>query len=367
MNKLLKFFALAGVVISSAACQLTKDSVTPDKPSADGDLVLSADKYIITADGVDGAVITVKIGDEEILEGVTFYSTDNKKMDIPNMYFQAETPAQYSFWASYKTKVSKPITITAISARVPELPEDSAPQSYDFTRKLLLTQFTGTGCGWCPFMINLLNDFATINSDKFVWTVCHSFNQSDPAYLSGSLPGAMSIKGYPYVALDLNPATGFNDYTNASAFKRVFDKEYDAEKAKAGISVSNVLDGNLLIVKTGIKPSEDGEYHLGVWVLEDGINSKQTNNGATGSFDVHNNCIRLISGQNGNKDFSGIKYTLKKGEVSEQIVIFELPSKVKGENCHVVAFVSTERGGTFYVNNAIDCPLDGEVAFSYNN
>ena len=250
-----------------------------------------------------------------------------------------------------------------------ELPKDSEPDNYDFTRKILLIQFTGTGCGYCPFMVNALNDLATTHGDKFVWTSCHAYNSNDPAYLGGLLPNAMGVDGFPYVALDLNPSTGFSNYSTTSATlanaKREFDKEYDAEYAKAGIAVANVLKDNVLTVRTGIKVAEDGEYRVGVWVLEDDIHATQANYGATGTFNVHNNCIRLISGQTG-RDFSGIPVYLEAGDVFEDEVSFELPSKVKGENCHVVVFVSTERNEKFYVNNAVDCPLNDSVGYSYS-
>lgn len=375
MKRFLSFFAFASIALAFSSCTLTKDDTgddgdgkEPEQPTLTGDLVISVDRNIISADGKDGAVITVTVGDVAIDSDVKFYDAGtNKELDMPGFVFKTSEPGTYSIWASYKAKVSKPVTISAISAALPELPADKEPGSHDFHRRVLITQFTGTGCPFCPFMINLLKRFAEApaNEDRYVLAACHTYNPSDPAYLSETLPQALGVSSYPCLALDLKSSTKFNNYTAYTQFVNAFNAEYEAEEAAAGIAVSTVLDGSQIVVKAGVKAASDGEYRLALWVLEDGIIANQVNNGAEGEFNIHDNCVRIVSGKNGNKDFTGTSYELKAGGTVEQMTMFTLGDKMVGENCHVVAFVSTSKGGAFSVNNVVDCPLNSSVGYQY--
>lgn len=366
MNKFLKIFAFAGAVLAFGACQLTKDE--PEDKGGETGLVIEADKYVLTSNGVDGIVLTVKLDGKEVpIEDVNFYDAEsNKKMDMPDGYFQTTESGPHSFWASYSAQISPAITVYGISSAIPQLPEDSAPESVDFARKVLITQFTGTACSNCPRVITMLKSFMSspYYAEKAIWTACHRYNSDDPAYLNEALNTAVNVNSYPWVVLDMNASLKTSS-GDVNVFSSMFDKEYEAEKAKAALSAVAILDEDLFIVKAGVKAAEDGEFRVAMWLLEDGIVGAQA--GGDKSFNTHNNCIRLVQGKNGNRDYSGKSFNLTKGQSDEQISIFKLTPKMVAENCHVVVMVSTKGAdGRFYVNNAIDCPLDGSVAYSYN-
>lgn len=367
LTLLLSFLALP------VSCTLTGEDPDDGGTNLDGEMTIEVDEPLIRADGDSYATITVKVGDVEVNEGVTFYdAATNKPVVIPNMKFTTDTPGKYSFWAAYKTKHSGTVTITAISAAIPVLPADPSPSSTDFSRRVLIQQFTGTNCGFCPFMVDLLRSFAAnpLNKDKWLLAAIHSYNQSDPAYISAPIDGAMGIGGYPTVCLDLDKTTRWSNYNDFNGFQSLFNKEYNSAKAKAGIAVSSVLDGNQLVVKLGVKAAEDGDYGLALWVLEDGISAKQANNGGTSSegYDTHNNCVRLIIGQNSSKDFTGDRVSLKAGESVEQYFLLDLDDNWVSENLHVLGIVNAlnPSGDAYTTNNVVDCPANGSVAYSYN-
>lgn len=364
---------LVSLLVLPVSCSLTGEDPVDGGETLEGDMTIEVDEPLIRADGNSYATITVKVGGVEVKEGVTFYdATTNKPVEIPNMQFSTDTPGKYSFWAAYRTKHSGTVSITAISAAIPVLPADPSPSSSDFTRKVLIQQYTGTGCGYCPFMINLLRSFVAspVNKDKYVLAAIHTYNQSDPAYISAPIDGAMGVGSYPTVCLDLDKTTRWTKYNDFNGFQSLFNTEYNSAKAKAGIAVSSVLDGNQLVVKLGVKAAEDGDYGLALWVLEDGITAKQTNNGASSSegYDTHNNCVRLIVGQNSSKDFTGERVSLKAGESVERYFLLDLDDNWVSENLHVLGIVNTlnPSGDAYTTNNVVDCPANGSVAYSYN-
>lgn len=339
-----------------------------DNKPLSGTMTLSVDEPVISADGESAATFTVMIGDSLITEGVKFYDANDKPVEIENMQFKTTVPGKYTFWASYKAFFSDPVEVKAMSVAVPVVPADSKPSSIAFTKRILLTQFTGTGCGYCPGMIELIRQLAEYSqySDKFVHVACHSYNDNDPAYIDCTLPSAMGVNGYPKAAYNLNPSTTFGTQ-NMTKTQLDFDKQYN-KPAKAGLAAAAVLDGDQVVVKAGIKAGEDGSYHLAAWLLEDGIHATQSNYNSgywTGDYDTHNNCLRAIKGQVGAKDFSGTTVKLNALETAEEYLIFNTKSSWVGENLHVVIFVCTAEGNAYYVNNIIDCPVNSSVSYEY--
>ena len=383
MIKTIKFFSviscLVGFLCLPVSCTLTKDDDNPNgnqqeqeqeqeeqKPT--GELTLEVDEPLIRADGVSCAVLTVKMGETVIAEDVTFYDAQtNKPVEIPDMKFTTTTPGKYSFWAAYKTKHTDAVSVTAISAAIPELAEDTDPSCTDFARKVLIQQYTGTGCGFCPYMIKLLRKFAANSENDGKWELAaiHSYNENDPAYISASLDGAMGVGSYPTLVLDLDKNIKWQYYNNLDGFQTLFDKEYSAAAAKAGIALSTILDGNQLVVKVGVKAAEDNRYGICLWVLENGIYAKQTGADGDDSFNTHNNCVRIAAGQNSANDFSGTKVDIKAGETEELFYLLDVEEGWVGENLHVLGIVTVEGSNGFTANNVVSCAVNSSVGFSY--
>ena len=182
--KYLKTLAATALALCACACSLTGGD---DDEDAVQTLTLEADTYVITADGNSAAQLIVRYGDEEVSEGIRFYLVGkdgkNTPLDVPALLFFTEKPGSYTIWCSYKAQLSNKITISALSKALPlpGLPEDSDPMNINFHRRIFITQFTGTGCGYCPRVISILRDFAQIETykDLYVLAAVHTFNDND--------------------------------------------------------------------------------------------------------------------------------------------------------------------------------------------
>ena len=194
-----------------------------NNPVGSTELVLLASEMIIHANGEDAVQFTVLSDGEPVTEGVRFYDGSSKQIELPDMKFTTTEPGAYSFWAAYGTSHTDIVTITAIGFPVPELPEDPEPGNTSFARRVLLTQFTGTGCGYCPGMIELLRSIMADEdySSKTVLTACHSYNSNDPAFYSGGLDMALGVMGYPMVIADMS--LSYNNYNNEAGLKSTID------------------------------------------------------------------------------------------------------------------------------------------------
>lgn len=377
MKRLVSIFSAISLLALMSACTPTpvpggddKNDQTEGGSKPLGELTLTVDEPVIRADGQSVATFTVMVGETVVTEGVQFYDGNDKPVELPDMKFTTTTAGTYSFWVSYKTKFSEKVEIMAMSAMVPVIPTDPQPSSTDFHRRSLLIQFTGTGCGYCPLMVNTIRRLASDASyaDKFVHTACHTYNDTDPAYIQTNLTGAMGVGAYPSCIFNLDKTTLFQTNTSDAAIKDYLDKKYD-EGARVGVAGACVTDGSQLVLRAGIKAGKAGSYRLAAWVLEDGIVGKQQNYMAKDEFgmgfDVHDNCIRAIYGQNASKDFTGQTFNLEAGETGDMFVIFDMPSYWVQENLHVVVFASAQDGTTYTVNNCIDIPVNSSAAFSY--
>ncbi|MBQ5647613.1 MAG: Omp28-related outer membrane protein [Alistipes sp.] len=346
-------------------------------------LILVADKTTIYDNGIDGATFTAYYDGMILTEGYDLYIGNGDEMVVGNK-FTSTTQGTFEIWASYGTVISNTVNINVIATPppAPAAPADPEPTKTNFVRRVLLTQFTGTGCGYCPYMINALYQVAndeTLNS-KVVFSAAHLFNETDPAYLSASatLDNAMGINSFPNLVVDLNRNTKgiqpmFVDVSNAinTALNRV--------AVKGGISVSSkyYADEEYIVVTATVKAKEAGEFRVGAWLLEDGIKANQGNNGITAlpgvDFNTHNNCIRIADSQATPNVFSG--YTLgdiEAGATASREFAFKLKPNGTGgkntwnhDNLRVIVFISTKEGENWYVNNVVAAPKEGSVAFEY--
>ena len=334
------------------------------------ELVLLASDMIIQANGEDAVQLTVLSDGEPVTEGVRLYDgKTNKLLELPDMTFTTTETGEYSFWAAYGTSHTDIVSVTAIGFPVPELPEDPDPENTSFSRKVLLTQFTGTGCGYCPGMITLLRSLMEDEdySSRTVLAACHTYNSDDPAYLDDRLDQAMGVTGYPMVVADMYYA--YNNYNSEAGLKNVIDAAYDRTDAKAGISARAELNGNTLVVLTSVKAAGTSEFRIGAWLLEDGIEGRQANYSSwPGDFDTHDNCIRIADSRVSNFDFTGHSLgTLESGQTTEYAFVMNLEEDWNTDNCHLVIFITTpEEGEDFFtVNNAIPCGINESVPFQY--
>lgn len=397
MKNLFKYASLLMAAAMLFSCRGTIDPegdepIDPVNPE-DLELKITSNKNLIQTN-VDEATITVTLGDEVITEEITFFDGNNKVIDIPGFKYVAKSAGEHVIWANYGTYNSNKVTIKALDMAIPATPADPKPASTEFKTKVLMTEFTTVGCTYCPNMKLVLHELMADEAiaDKLVFTACHSGiidPTADPAYIKTSLDDFCKSTGFPSVNFDFYYTEG--NYTKSiSEFKSyVNDFHSFKEEVAAGIAVnSQVIDGRL-IIKTTVKAAETGEYRIGAILLEDGIEANQKGGMAEPWMNTHDGVMRYIDSKYGNNLYYGhLLGKIEEGKTADYLFDWNLETiwsegdracQIYGktgwdefvmDNLHLVVFVSTigtnQKGEQFYyVNNVIDCPINGKTPFEY--
>jgi hypothetical protein len=363
--------------------------VTPE----DVELKITCDKNLIQTN-VDEATITVTLGDEVITEDVIFFDGNNKVIDIPGFKFVAKTAGEHVIWANYGTYNSNKVTIKALDMEIPATPADPKPASTEFKAKVLMTEFTTVGCTYCPNMKLVLHDLMADAemADKIVFTACHSGiiePTADPAYIKTSLDDFCQSTGFPSVNFDFYYTEG--NYTKPISEFKSFVNQFHSfkEEVAAGIAVNSQVVDDRLIIKATVKSAETAEYRIGACLIEDGISAVQKGGMAEPWMNTHDGVMRYIDSKYGNNLYYGhLVGKIEEGKTADYLFDWNLgtiwsegdrASQIYAktgwdefvmDNLHLVVFVSTkatdEKGNEFYyVNNVIDCPVNGQTPFEY--
>lgn len=396
MKKILTIASLLCAAVMCFSC-----GETPGGETTINNVTLSSDRNVIKCDGSDGATFSLVADDGTVItEGIEFFDANMNAVTLKNGKFIADEAGEYTIWAAYKTFNSNQITIKAINADIPAPAADPKPAETSFVKRMLLTQFTGIACGYCPGMVNwlrLLRADEDIN-ESTVLAAIHSYQSGDPAYLPAPQPGAFGATGgFPYLNLDMVTGTHYNDdYTDvemAETLKEVILEMIAETPATAAISANPVFASDIIptangsttdgyIVTTSVKVSESGNYAVGAWLLEDDIYGQQAIYGQyvtedkNYDYNTHHNCVRTIESYNG-KDYAGYPLgKLQKGSTANMTFLLKVKkddprdqkNNWKKENMHLVVFVTKENEkGKYTVNNVIDCPVDAVTPFEYAN
>lgn len=414
MKNLFKYASLliAAVMLFSCSGTVDPEQVKPEVPGntekpgpvkpKDLALVIATDRNVIQAN-VDVATLSVSLTNgvdtEEIaIEDVVFYDGDNNPLDLPDLKFTAKKAGEYVIWANYGTYESNEITIKALDIPVPATPADPEPASTDFKAKVLMMEFTTTGCSYCPNMKLLLHNALEDASvaDKVVLTACHSGlvgSKPDPAYIRTTIDDFCAITGFPSVNFDLYHS--FNNYNVGKSEMQTMINDFHSSKEDeaAGIAVNSILDGGKLTFKATVKAAVEGEYRVGALLLEDGIYAVQSGGSAQEWMNTHDGVVRYIDSKYSNASgkeqyFGHLVGKIAKGKTADCVFDWDLDkiwsdgtyngelyggvpwSEFVMDNLHLVVFVSTmttdDKGNQYYyVNNVIDCPVNGMTPYEY--
>lgn len=398
MKTIFKYASLLMAAAMLFSCHGTVDPVGPEPgpdpvEPEDLELKITSDKNLIQTN-VDEAVITVTLGDEVITEDVIFFDGNNKVIDIPGFKYVAKTTGEHVIWANYGTYNSNKVTIKALDMEIPATPADPKPASTEFKAKVLMTEFTTVGCTYCPNMKIVLHDLMADAemADKIVFTACHSGiiePTADPAYIKTSLDDFCQSTGFPSVNFDFYYTEG--NYTKPISEFKSFVNQFHSfkEEVAAGIAVNSQVVDDRLIIKATVKSAETAEYRIGACLIEDGISAVQKGGMAEPWMNTHDGVMRYIDSKYGNNLYYGhLVGKIEEGKTADYLFDWNLgtiwsegdrASQIYAktgwdefvmDNLHLVVFVSTkaadEKGNEFYyVNNVIDCPINGQTPFEY--
>ena len=139
-------------------------------------------------------------------------------------------------------------------------------------RNVVVEEFTGTGCGWCPRGLVGMEKLRKTFGDRFVGIGLHQYNSSDAMYISSKNYAPLSFSGAPSCRIDrgmeIDPYYGSNydiceDFSTEMAIPGLgsvevggmFDEAFT--KVNATASAKALFDGNysleFVLVADGLK------------------------------------------------------------------------------------------------------------------
>lgn len=360
-------------------------TVTAKAAEQSGDtsgLTMEVDNTIIPIN-TGRATFTIKFNGKVVESGYKIYKngTETKLPTDANKkpYFESKDTGTFTFYVTYNITEStknKPISIQVINDAIPDRAEDPNPTSTSFKRRALVMQYTGTQCGYCPYMIRPLETLAADADykNKFTWVAIHTFTDNDPAKPSNSADyEKLRVSGYPTVLVDYSQVSfAHNDAVNLGALKKGIDNSM-ANPASAGISATMTFDENNRVVtaRVSVKAKDAKVYRVSMWLIEDKINCVQ--NGDP-NIKSHDNAVRYVArGTDGSADYNGYPLnegkTMNPGQVCDYVFSIKISDQsIKPANCQLALFVTTSVGNSYaVVNSAVTKDLKTAMPFEYND
>ena len=367
------------LIYSLFALTMLFGMVSCEEKPVEGKPVLTVSTDLFVADGEEGVEFTVKVGDVDVTAESTIY-VDNKP--ITGNFFTTTEAKFYKAFATYNGQTSNQLSIQAANpALYVELPEDTLADKFSgFHHNVLMTQATGTWCGYCPYMIRSIELFREngSNAANTVVVATHSGDEFS-CKASEAAVSALHVQGFPSSFFNLNPEAIVenndpninSEVINASAGMEL------KEKANVGIAarVATNNSKSVIAVRAAVKVGKTGAYRINAWLVEDKLPAYQSSNwyefsnGMSTVLIEHDfvlrgaSCLSPIQGE-----VLGGKSSCEQGETIEYYYEFDADDAdfVDVANCKVVVLVSAASGKNFYVNNVIECPVGKSVPFAYN-
>ena len=173
----------------------------------------------------------------------------------------------------------KVITITKINGVANEAAVKTAKGqlvvlSKELPRAVLVEEFTGTGCGWCPRGMVGMAKLQKAFGDKFAGVAIHGYNDTDPMYNRSydknlNLSGAPSCRVNRGKTIDPYYGTGENIVEDVR-------KEFD-ELPYVGITLTGVYDKETdkVTAEATLEPLVSGNYKLAYVLVADGLTGSE--------------------------------------------------------------------------------------------
>ncbi len=260
MRKIVSFLGVA-VIVSAVVLQ----SCSKGGSSGGGTtppvnlLTVSLSKNTIRADNFDKVVVTVRDENSNDITGTSTIKVNGTSYLSNELYMS--TPGTYTISAVNGTKTAANVTLTA---------QDPGPSP--FTQKILVEDYTGTWCGYCPRVGVQLTGYIPTHPNCIVIGVHGPSGSSDPfnyLYVT-SLTSSFNVTGWPTGIVNRDFA--WNEQNS------VLDQQA-VKRAPVGLAFETSIAGNIINVKTKVK--FDVTTQLGmklvVALVEDGLVYPQTN------------------------------------------------------------------------------------------
>lgn len=324
----LLLFIAFGAVIS---CSRTEENVSLDPPT--GEIIVDE---LVREASLRNQLIPFKILNEagdDVTENAAFYVDD---VEIEGSVFSSETIGEFEVYGVY-TDNGVEITTNTESFKV-IIPK----------RKVVIEDYTGTWCGFCPKVTAAIEEAHAVTSDITVVAIHETANSNpDPMHFPQveDLKDAFGVSGLP--AARINRTTNWLDPFDLDEITSMAGSDTDL-----AIAINSELTGSELVVEVEIvyeNGSETGD-RLVVYVVESGIIHSQTNyfdSDETSPYYnmgnpipnfVHNDALRNSLTQILGDDISGAAAL----ETYARTFSLDIPEEYVTENLSIVAMIVSE-------------------------
>lgn len=235
-----------------------------------------------------------------------------------------------------------PVTATVIDYST------AAAISGEFQRNVLIEDYTGTWCGYCPRMAYGIEKVIE-QGIRIVPVAIHGGSSTEPFLYSGTFP--TTVTGYP--TGKLNRGADW-DYLSTSDITKV--KRLNGNNCPMGIAMNSTVTGTTINLDVKTKYTADySGLKLVVYVVEDGLVYTQQNytsyygGGSTIPGFVHNNALRACFTDVLGDALTG---TVKGATVTKNFSV-NIPSRVQNvANMKFIAFLVDAAGQTINVRSS---------------
>lgn len=261
-------------------------------------LQLSADKESIVADGEETVTFTLMQGETDMTTECTFYlvSEDGEDIALEGNTFTTTEAGNHNIYAAKNDAISNTVSIFATPT--------STPTAWNFRERSLLIEVTGTWCGPCSIMKAGIKSLEQEGWDEGHVTEAHV---GDALTVNSIINQVATFIGYtgsvPLVTFNFadtprQQGHGGSVAASATLIRNLTDQANSAYPCTAGATaLFSSTDENTLNVTSNIAISEDGEYKVCCWLLENNIKATQTTQPGASEWDIHNhiNVLRQVS------------------------------------------------------------------------
>lgn len=211
----------------------------------------------------------------------------------------------------------------------------------NFNKRVLIEDFTGTWCGYCPRVAYAIEQVNAQTSDAVIVAI-HRGN--DPYNFSGAsaLESQINLQGYPTAMLNRNTEWNYPETSTASINQAV--NLTSGTNPKIGVALTTATTGNTSSVQVKVKFGTNfNNLKLVVYALEDNLIYNQTNYtsyyGGTSTIAnfEHDHVVRAVL----TSSILGEAITGNTNYNDEFLKSFTytIPSTVNASNVHFVAVV----------------------------
>lgn len=266
LRNLIQFLSFIAIALLMFSCG-TEEEILPDT------LTISANKQqVYLGETINFTVVSQNNGNVTSTADIFV----NGEQIEGSSFVPTEVNEENQVYATWNGHTSSTITFKSLEEVV-------IPDTY--TKKVLVEDYTGTWCGYCPGMNNVLNHFVNYSSNVIPVAI-HCDDDPYQFEFQAQLQAEYETTGLPKAQIQrINPLQLYVenyviDYCGTQeAYYHDLIQPYLDQPAPLGLAINSQLNGNNLQfqVKVGFVVDEIPNAKLVVYLLEDGLIYNQVN------------------------------------------------------------------------------------------